>query len=91
MIINSFKELRATIDRILTEMHDCTPEQIFQIERQVRSAHAYLAQRDVPPREALDRIGHMASMTAIQLNMTMSDKTFGCSEYAQPEMQAVTI
>jgi hypothetical protein len=76
MIINSFKELRTVIDRILMQMRDCTPEQRYQIERQIRSAHAYLAQRDVPPREALDRIGHMATMAAIQLEMKMSDKRF---------------
>jgi hypothetical protein len=49
MIINSFKELRVLIDRILMEMSDCTPQQTYQIERQIRSAHAYLAQREATP------------------------------------------
>jgi hypothetical protein len=82
MIINSFNELRALIDRILLEMLDCTPQQTYQIERQIRSAHAYLAQRDVPPREALDRIGHMASMAAIQLEPITCDVPSERSDYA---------
>ena len=86
MIINSFKELRAVIDRILIQMHDCTLEQRYQIERQICSAHAYLAKRDVPPRETLDRIAHMASMAAIQLEMIMSDKDFNCPAYAPPDI-----
>jgi hypothetical protein len=74
MILNSFNELRAVIDRILIQMPHCTPEQTYQIERQVRSAHAYLVQRDVPPQEVLDRVGHMASMAAIQLEIIACDK-----------------
>jgi hypothetical protein len=84
MIATSFKELRSLIDRILVEMRDCDSEQVFQIERQIRSAHAYLAQRNVTPQEALYRIGNMASMAAAQLE-TIAPPSADCAPTDSPK------
>jgi hypothetical protein len=69
MIDDSFKELRAVIDRIVKEMPSCSADEMNSIEKHARMAQAYIMHRGEDPKVFLERVGLMASNIAMQLRV----------------------